>query len=53
MRNKRALAFAIALLFGTVPLLSACYTMRGAGEDLQSGGRWVSHSANEHTDYRP
>ena len=53
MPNKRVTALAIALLFGMAPLLSACYTMRGAGQDLQSAGRGLSHSANEHTEYRP
>jgi len=53
MRRKLALALAIATLLGTAPLLSACYTTHGAGQDLQAAGRGLSNESAEHTHYRP
>ncbi len=53
MQRKLAIILALMALAGTAPLLSACYTARGAGEDLQAAGHGLSHSADEHTGYRP
>jgi len=53
MRRKIALALAFATLLGTAPLLSACYTTQGAGEDLQAAGRGLTNTAGDHTHYRP
>jgi entericidin B len=39
--SKRLVAAAFLMLLG----LSACNTMEGAGEDIQSGGRALENSA--------
>jgi predicted small secreted protein len=53
MRNKLTLALTLLALAATAPLLSACYTTAGAGQDLQAAGHGISHSAQENTTYRP
>jgi predicted small secreted protein len=53
MRRKLAIVLAVVALAGTAPLLSACYTTRGAGEDLQAAGHGLEHSAERNTNYRP
>jgi predicted small secreted protein len=53
MRTKLALAITIATLLATAPLLSACYTTRGAGEDISAAGRTLSNQSAEHTHYSP
>ena len=37
----------IAMILGAF-LLSACNTMEGFGQDVQSGGKKISNEANEH-----
>lgn len=53
MRRKIALLLTLAALCGTAPLLSACYTTRGAGEDLSAAGKAIDRSAERNTNYRP
>ena len=53
MRRKLAIVLAVVALAGTAPLLSACYTTRGACEDLQAAGHGLEHSAERNTSYRP
>ena len=53
MRNKIATLIALATLLATAPLLSACYTTAGAGQDLQAAGRGLTGSADRNTNYRP
>ena len=53
MRRKLAMALAIATLLGAAPLLSACYTAEGAGQDMQAAGKSLSNSAADHTHYTP
>lgn len=53
MRQKFALAIALAMLLAAAPLLSACYTTQGAGEDIQAAGHGLSNSAADHTNYKP
>lgn len=53
MRRKLALALAIATLIGAAPLLSACYTTQGAGQDIKAAGQGLSNTAADHTPYRP
>jgi predicted small secreted protein len=53
MRRKFAIVLTLLALAGTAPLLSACYTTRGAGEDLQAAGHGLEHSAERNTNYRP
>jgi predicted small secreted protein len=53
MRRKVAIALTVVTLLGAAPLLSACYTTRGAGEDIQAAGHGLSNAASDHTGYRP
>ena len=53
MQRKLAVILAVLALAGTAPLLSACYTTAGAGEDLQAAGHGLEHSAERNTNYRP
>jgi predicted small secreted protein len=53
MRKKLALALAIATLIASAPLLSACYTAQGAGEDLSAAGRGLTNQSAQHTHYYP
>lgn len=46
MRRAVAKVFLTIFLLGTAATaLSACNTMEGAGQDMQSGGRALSNSA--------
>lgn len=53
MQRKISAAVALALLIGAAPLLSACYTTAGAGQDLQAAGKGIEKSADKNTGYRP
>jgi predicted small secreted protein len=53
MRRKFAIVLAVATLLGAVPLLSACYTAQGAGQDLKAAGQGLSNTAADHTHYNP
>jgi predicted small secreted protein len=53
MRMKARVWVALALLVVAAPILSACYTTRGAGEDLKAAGNGIEHSADQHTNYKP
>ncbi len=53
MRSKLALALTFATLLATAPLLSACYTAQGAGQDIKAAGQGLSNTAADHTGYRP
>jgi predicted small secreted protein len=53
MRMKARVWLALALLVAAAPMLSACYTTRGAGEDLSAAGKSIEHSADRNTGYKP
>jgi predicted small secreted protein len=53
MPTKPRVWFALALLLAAAPMLSACYTTRGAGEDLSAAGKSIEHSADRNTTYKP
>ena len=53
MQRKLATILAPPILAITALLLTACYTTRGAGEDLQAAGQGLQHSAEHNTTYRP
>jgi predicted small secreted protein len=53
MRTKARVWLALALLVAAAPMLSACYTTRGAGEDLSAAGKGIEHSADKNTGYKP
>jgi predicted small secreted protein len=40
---------AVLLLVAAVPLLSACHTTAGAGQDISAGGKAIENSAEKHT----
>ena len=46
MRSKISLALLFAVLLGAMPLLSACHTTAGAGQDLSSAGHSLTNSAD-------
>jgi predicted small secreted protein len=48
MLKRTLMAFAtLALLAGTMPLLSACNTTEGVGEDLEATGAAIDEAAEE------
>ena len=49
MRTKFSLAVTLLALLIGAPLLGACHTTAGAGEDLSATGHAITHSANQHT----
>ena len=53
MQRKLAVVLALLALVGTAPVLTACYTTAGAGEDLQAAGHKLERSADRNTGYRP
>ena len=53
MQSKLVLVLTLLALAGVAPLLSACYTTRGAGQDLQAAGQGLENSAQRNTNYRP
>ena len=53
MQRKFALILTLLALVGTAPLLTACYTTAGAGQDIQAAGKGIEHSAEKNTTYRP
>ena len=44
--KKSMIIAGIALLMS---LMTACHTVKGAGEDLQAGGEAISHAADKHS----
>ena len=46
--NKLSPVIAFLLLIGTVPLLGACHTTAGAGEDLSAAGNAVTRAAEKY-----
>ncbi len=53
MRDKVWLLLALAALAAAAPMLTACYTTQGAGEDLSAAGKSISNSADKNTNYKP
>jgi predicted small secreted protein len=49
MRKTLSIAFTLLALIGITPLLGACHTTAGVGEDLSAGGHAVTNSAEKHT----
>jgi entericidin B len=48
MCKKTPLALAFLALIGLAPMLGACQTVAGAGEDISAGGHAVTNSAEKH-----
>jgi predicted small secreted protein len=53
MIKNPPLLLAFAILITAAPMLSACYTARGAGEDLSAAGKSIEKSADRNTGYKP
>ena len=53
MRQNLRLCLGLVVLLAAMPLLSACYTAQGAGQDLQAAGQKLSNSADRNTTYKP
>jgi predicted small secreted protein len=53
MSENPRLLLAFAVLIAATPMLSACYTARGAGQDLSAAGRSIEKSADRNTGYKP
>jgi predicted small secreted protein len=47
------LAFTLAALLGVAPLLSACHTTAGVGQDVSQGGHALTNSANANAPAKP
>lgn len=48
MLKKNSVAPAFLILIGIAPMLGACQTVAGAGEDISAGGHAVTNSAEKH-----
>jgi predicted small secreted protein len=49
MRKTLSIVFTLAMLLGALPLLSACNTTAGAGEDVSATGHAVTDAAHKLT----
>ncbi len=49
MHSKLSIALAFLTLIVAAPLLGACHTTAGAGEDLSATGHAITHSADKNT----
>ena len=49
MSKNISLALTILLLIGAAPLLGACHTTAGVGEDISATGHVVTHTAEKAT----
>jgi predicted small secreted protein len=45
----RTLTLVLVVLIGIAPMLGACHTAAGVGEDLSAGGQAISNSAKKLT----
>ncbi len=48
MRNTVSIALTLLVLVAAAPLLGACQTTAGAGEDISSAGQAITNSAEKH-----
>ena len=49
MRKSISIAVSLLVLMGAMPLLGACHTTAGAGEDISATGHAVTHAADKLT----
>jgi predicted small secreted protein len=49
MSKKLSIAVTFVVLISTAPLLGACHTTAGAGEDISATGHALTNSADKHT----
>jgi entericidin B len=48
MRKNFSIAFTLLVLVALAPLLGACQTAAGVGQDLSAGGKAITNSAEKH-----
>lgn len=48
MHKNASIALAALLLLATAPMLGACNTTAGAGQDLSATGHAITNSAEQH-----
>jgi predicted small secreted protein len=48
MRNNLTIVLTLLALIAASPLLSACQTTAGAGQDISAGGNALTKSAEKH-----
>jgi predicted small secreted protein len=53
MRKNARFLLTLAALAAAAPMLTACYTARGAGEDLSAAGKSIEHAADKNTGCKP
>ena len=46
MRKQVSIALTLLALVGIAPLLGACNTTAGVGQDLSAGGQAITHEAD-------
>ena len=47
MKKHSSIAVTLLALVLAAPLLGACHTTAGAGEDISAGGKAVTHTADK------
>jgi predicted small secreted protein len=53
MRKTLSITLTLLMLVGAAPLLGACHTMAGAGQDISDTGNALTNSANKPTQETP
>ena len=53
MFNIFRVAVTLATLLGAMPLLAACHTTAGFGQDMSQGGHALTNSANSNAPAKP
>jgi predicted small secreted protein len=53
MAKSLRLSLILAALLGVAPMLSACHTTAGFGQDVSQGGHALSNSANSNAPNSP
>lgn len=49
MRTKLSIALTLLALIGATPMLGACHTTSGAGQDISATGHAITHSVDKNT----
>ena len=47
-KNTKMIALSLLALVAATPLLGACHTTAGAGEDISQAGKAIENSADKH-----
>jgi predicted small secreted protein len=49
MRKNLSIALTLLALIGLAPMLGACHTAAGAGQDISASGHAITHTADKLT----